>query len=148
MLVAAEVQGLSRKLAVDGYHRTRFTSNLVQLFIPGIEVISTQDFPQLTNVRLRFDTFLIVEVLKNITYHAIIKWSGLQVAEYRGKDIVKSIFDAIRGGNGTRLLPDDFRDICKGSSETVRMRTICDFIAGMTTATPSNFIADFTGQMP
>ena len=132
MLVAAEVQGLSRKLAVDGYHRTKFTSELVQLFISGIEVISNEKYPQLTNVRLEFNTFLVVEVLKNITYHAIIKSSGLQVVEYRGKDIVKAIFDALDGENGIHLLPDDFRLICKGAAEIVKMRTICDFIAGMT----------------
>jgi len=132
MFAAAEVQAISRKLASDGYHRVRFTSTLIQAFLSGIEVKKNQDHPQLHNVRLEFQTFLFVEVLKNLTYHGIIKSPGLQVVEYRGKDIIESIFNALNSDDGIRLLPDDFQKICKNASELVRMRTICDFIAGMT----------------
>jgi dGTPase len=138
--IGAQMQALSRKLASDGYHRVKFTSGLVQNFVSGIEVVKHLTYPQLHQVRLHFETFLFVEVLKNITYHGIIRSPGMQVVEYRGKDIVKAIFKALaekRGNDlaedgGTRLLPDDFRLICKGAPEIVKMRTICDFIAGMT----------------
>lgn len=132
MIVAKEVQLLSRKLASDGYERCRFTSNLVGTFISGIEVIPHQTYPQLHQARLNIQTFLFVEVLKNITFHAIIKSPGLQVVEYRGKDIVKSIFKAINDPGGIRLLPDDFRVLCQEASEMNRVRAICDFISGMT----------------
>jgi dGTPase len=54
------------------------------------------------------------------------------VVEYRGKDIVRKIFEALSGPEGLRLLPDDFRDLCSGATEAQKRRTIADFIAGMT----------------
>lgn len=143
MMVGAEVQALSRKLAADGYHRVKFTSGLVQNFLAGIEVVPHASFPQLHQVRLEFFTFLFVEVLKNVTYHAIIRSPGLQVVEHRGKDIVKAIFKALDLDDGTRLLPDDFRCLCKRASVMVRKRAICDFIAGMT----DRYALEFYGRL-
>lgn len=82
-------------------------------------------------------------MLKNITYHGVIRSPGMQVVEYRGKDIVKSIFDAIVEKGGTRLLPDDFRAICSNAPEMLKMRTICDFIAGMT----DRYAFEFYGRL-
>ena len=141
--ISTEVQALSRKLAADGHHRMRFTSKLVQQFIEGIEVKTHDSYPQLHKVRLEFNTFLNVEVLKNITFYAIIGSPGLQVLEYRGKDIVKKIFKALARDGGTRLLPEDFRAICKGASQLVKMRAICDFIAGMT----DRYAFEFYGRL-
>lgn len=132
MLLAAGVQEISATLARDGYARTEFTSALVQQFLDGIEVVPNNEFPQLHQVRLQLPTFLKVEVLKNVTYHAVIRAPGLQVVEYRGKDIVKSIFEALSESDGVRLLPADFRALCKGANVVSKHRTICDFIAGMT----------------
>lgn len=132
MLTAAEVQALSRKISSDGYRRTGFTSTLVQRFLEGVIVSPNPTFSQLHQAKLSLKTFIYVEVLKNITYHAIIRSPGLQVVEYRGKDIVRDIFKALREKGGDRLLPADFRAICQGAPTMVRMRAICDFIAGMT----------------
>jgi dGTPase len=131
-LIGTEVQALSRKLASDGHQRVKFTSSLVQQFIEGIEVVEHDRYPQLHKARLEFDNFLNVEVLKSLTYYGIIRSTGLQVLEYRGKDIVKSIFKALAEEEGTRLLPSDFRTICREAPLLVKMRAICDFIAGMT----------------
>ncbi|MCJ2056599.1 dNTP triphosphohydrolase [Methylobacterium sp. J-048] len=145
MLTAAKVQQISRKLASDGYARTDFTSSLVGSFISGIEIVQHKSIPQLHQARLDVNTFLQVEVLKNITFETIIRSSGLQVVEYRGKEIVKSIFNALadKEHDGTRLLPDDFKALCKGSSELVRLRAICDFIAGMT----DRYAFEFYGRL-
>lgn len=132
MFVATEVQAVSKRVAQNGYARINFTSSLIQRFLDGIEVVPHQTHPQLHKARLSLETFLMVEVLKNLTYYSVIRAPGLQVVEYRGKDIIKSIFKALAGPDGTRLLPDDFRAICSRASEMVRYRAICDFIAGMT----------------
>lgn len=142
-VVSQEVQAVSRKLASDGYQRIRFTSALVQQFIAGVEVVVHEKFQQLNNVKLDFDTFLNVEALKNITYHGVIRSPGLQVVEYRGKDIVKGIFKALSEEGGTRLLPDDFRAICTEAPKMLKMRTICDFIAGMT----DRYAFEFYGRL-
>lgn len=142
-LISAEVQARSRKLATDGYQRVKFTSALVQQFIEGIEVVKNERYIQLHAVRLGFNTFLNVEVLKNITYYGIIRSPGLQVVEYRGKDIVRKIFEALADNGGTRLLPDDFQSIGKDASKMVKMRAICDFIAGMT----DRYAFEFYGRL-
>jgi dGTPase len=142
-VISAEVQALSRKLGSDGYRRVEFTSGLVQQFLNGVEVVEHPVYPQLHNVRLEFGNFLSVEVLKNITYHGVIKSPGMQVVEYRGKEIVTSIFDAIKEKGGTRLLPDDFRAICSNAPEKLKMRTFCDFIAGMT----DRYAFEFYGRL-
>jgi dGTPase len=131
-LVSYFAQQYSEKLATNGYYRTSFTSSLVQRFIDGVEVKPHPLFPQLHSIRLKFPTFIEVEVLKNITFHAIISSSKIQVVEYRGKDIIKKIFGAIEAAHGERLLPEDFRAAYSNGSVEQKRRTICDFIAGMT----------------
>lgn len=132
MLLSISLQQFSEKLAQNGYYRTSFTSGLVQRFLQEIEVVPHEKYPQLHRVRLRFPTFLEVEVLKNVTYHAVIKSPRVQVVEYRGKDIVKKIFEALSGPGGIRLLPDDFQTVCDGATRAQHLRAISDFIAGMT----------------
>ncbi|MET1411887.1 dGTP triphosphohydrolase [Roseibium sp. HPY-6] len=132
MYYAAQSQQASQTLAENGYYRTRFTSKLVEMALNGIEVKKHKKYPQLHQARLDVYTFIIVEVLKNITFETIIRAPALQVVEYRGRDIVKKIFEAIIKDGGERLLPDDFRETFCGGDELNRYRTACDFIAGMT----------------
>jgi dGTPase len=139
-----EVQALSRRLAGDGYRRVEFTSGLVQQFLSGVEVVPRPDHPQLHGVRLDFDTFLNVEALKNLTFHAVIRSPGMQVVEYRGKDIVATIFEALAEPKGERLLPDDFGAACNLAPAS-RMRTVCDFVAGMTDRYAMEFYARLRG---
>ncbi|MGQ3214666.1 dGTP triphosphohydrolase [Shinella sp.] len=123
---------LSALYATNGYHRTKFTSRLVQMFLNGVQVEEHKTFPQLHQAKLDIKTFLYVEVLKNITFEAVIRSPMLQVVEYRGKDVIKRIFEVISTGTGERLMPPDFREIYKKSDGLGKTRTICDFIAGMT----------------
>ncbi|RVQ66178.1 dGTP triphosphohydrolase [Sinorhizobium medicae] len=132
MYFSVEAQKRAIHYAEDGYSRTAFTSNLIQVFLQGVEIKEHPKYPQLHKARLDLQTFVFVEVLKNITYEAVIRAPALQVVEYRGKDIVKKIFGAISERNGDRLMPPDFREIYRNGDELNRRRTICDFIAGMT----------------
>lgn len=132
MYLSVDAQERSQLLAENGYYRTALTSSLIQQFLGGVEVILHDEFPQLHKVRLDFDTFVTVEVLKNITYEAVIRDPALQVVEFRGKDIIKRIFHAIKADGGERLLPKDFREVYGQGDAVTRRRTICDFIAGMT----------------
>lgn len=143
--VGVEVQSLSQKLACDGYQRVQFTSGLVQRFLEGLEVVPHPKHAQLHGVRLNFETFLWVEALKNLTFHAVIRSPGMQVVEYRGKDIVKAIFEALAEPKGERLLPGDFGTACNMSPHT-KMRTVCDFVAGMTDRYAMEFYARLRGS--
>ncbi|MDX0774003.1 dNTP triphosphohydrolase [Sinorhizobium medicae] len=132
MYSSMATEKLSSLYAGNGYHRTRFTSKLVQLFFDGVEIVPNSDFPQLHQAKLKLKTFVFVEVLKNITFESVIRSPMLQVVEYRGKDVIKKIFEVIGSPNGDRLMPPDFREIYRQSDNLGQMRTICDFIAGMT----------------
>lgn len=122
----------SEKIASDGYERVKFTSGLVQNFIQGVRVLPHEKFAQLHQVRLDLRTFKRVEVLKNITYEAVIMSPKMQVVEYRGKDIVQQIFAALDSKKGSSLLPDDYKKLYESLIGPERKRVICDFIAGMT----------------
>lgn len=132
MYYAGQSQQASQTLADNGYYRTRLTSELVEFALGGIEVVAHDKYPQLHQARLTVDTFVVVEVLKNITFETIIRAPALQVVEYRGRDIVKKIFKALIKEGGERLLPDDYKEIYCSGDEINRYRTVCDFIAGMT----------------
>lgn len=124
----------SKKIASDGYLRTKFTSLLVNTFMNGIEVTLNKDYPALSKVSLNKTVAYQVNVLKHFAYVALINSSKLKIAEFRGYDIVKSIFDTLSNYNreGYRLLPEDFQYLYHSVNEADRNRIICDFIAGMT----------------
>ena len=55
----------------------------------------------------------------------------LKLTEYRGKEIVKAIFNALRRNDGHLLMPDDFRTVYQRLREPhEKDRAIRDFIAG------------------
>lgn len=132
MYSAMAAKKLSSLYAGNGYHRTQFTSKLVQLFLDGVEVVPHDKYPQMHQAKLTLKTFVFVEVLKNITFESVIRSPMLQVVEYRGKDVITKIFEVISSPNGDRLMPPDFREIFRQSDSLGKTRTICDFIAGMT----------------
>ncbi len=131
-VTSVQVKKLSERIAESGYERVKLTSNLVQVFMDGVEVVPHDKFPQLHRARLNLETFKTVEVLKNITYEAIIMSSRVKLVEYRGKDIIRQIFTAIDENKGHLLLPDDYRELYRASGGAARKRIVCDFIAGMT----------------
>lgn len=121
-------------IAEDGHLRTAFTSYLVGRFIGGVRVEIDMDLPQLSKVFVESSILREIEVLKNFTYEATIRSNRVAVSEFRGKDIVKAIFDALAGTKGRLLLPPDFQALFDAAEDdqSLRMRVLCDFIAGMT----------------
>ena len=120
-------------IAQDGNLRTSFTSYLVGRFISGVEVEIDEELPQLSTISIRPEILREIEVLKNFTYLATIRSSRVAVSEFRGKGIVSEIFAALDGKKGRLLLPQDYQELFDASTEeSVRKRTLCDFVAGMT----------------
>ncbi len=82
---------------------------------------------------MKIDTFIKVEVLKNITFEYVIMSPSMQTIEFRGKEIISSIFKALDVDEKSKLLlPEDFRELYECSKGPARKRVLCDFIAGMT----------------
>lgn len=123
----------SDQLARDGYTRGDFSSGLVDKFINGVRIKFNDKCPALSKVYLDDDTRKIVEVMKHLTYEIIIMSPRLKIVEHRGYEVVKTIFDTLNSEEGHLLLPDDCRllfDSFYGTDD--KIRTICDFVAGMT----------------
>ena len=121
-------------IAQDGNLRTSFTSYLVGRFVNGVQVEINEEVPQLSRVYIEAGTLKEIETLKNFTYQATIRSNRVAVSEFRGKGIVKEIFDALAGPKGRLLLPADFQELYEAGAgdQASQMRVLCDFIAGMT----------------
>jgi dGTPase len=124
---------MSRLFCSDGYARTSLTSSLVNKFIEGIDVTINEAQPALSKVSMDLATKLKVEALKHLNYEVTIMSPRLKLVEYRGYEIVQTIFRALTEDDGYLLLPPDVRDLYELLKEDAqRKRLVCDFVAGMT----------------
>lgn len=135
----------SLRLANDGHLRVEFSSELVRKFINAVRLKPNADAPALSQVYLVPGARMRVEVLKRFNFISLIMSPRLKVAEFRGGDIVKTIFEALadQSNDGHRLLPDDFRMVFERVEQHQRRRVICDFIAGMT----DRYALEFYGRL-
>src|SRR5262249_30177402 len=138
---ATTVHHAAMKLTRNGYLRSFFTSRLVRQAIEGIELDFNPRRPVLSTVRLNDDAKRRVEVLKHFTYEATIQSNRVTVSQFRAKEILHTIFDAL--SNDQRLLPDDARAIHTRVRGSDKDRVICDFIAGMT----DRYAVEFYGRI-
>jgi dGTPase len=131
---AAALYAASRELAHNGYLRVKVSSRFLKRFMKGVRWEVDYEFPQLSQVYFELDAFFEVEVLKTFSYYSIIMSPMLKMSEFRGRDIVKEVFDAFSSDEEAQLLlPDDHRALIKRlRSQGEKKRVICDFIAGMT----------------
>lgn len=130
------MSGTSERICRNGYYRTEFTSELVGRFVRAVDVELNEKFPCMSQARLSIEAFVAVEVLKKLSFEAVIMSSRLKSAENRGKWIVEQIFNELVDDNGYLLMPEDWRalvDAREGDTRWKRRMT-CDFIAGMTDA--------------
>ncbi|MQR98791.1 dGTP triphosphohydrolase [Gluconobacter aidae] len=129
-----DVNKMYKSLSNSAYARTKFSSTLVGNSINGIDMdFYDKNNPALSTIKIKRENKLIVEVLKNYTYLAMISSPIVKVPEYRGYEIVKSIFNSFSSAGGKHLLPEDILlEHEKASCLSAQKRLICDFVAGMT----------------
>lgn len=133
---ALEIYTESKVIASDAFMRSAYTSQLVGNFMRGIGVESRQGeqirFSQITverGIRIK------IEALKHLNYLLTIMSPRLKVVEYRGEDVVKTIFETLVNDakEGYLLLPDDVQRMYRRLPDIEsKMRLVCDFVAGMT----------------
>jgi dGTPase len=132
----------SQELSQSGYLRTKLSSQLVNEAINCVELDYDAKRPALSSVELSTEGRLRVEVLKQYTFEAMIYSARVKLAEYRGYEVVSSIFEAITSSKGDLLLPEDVREqLHSANNEIARMRVLCDFVAGMTDRYAAEFYA-------
>ncbi|MAK83305.1 dGTP triphosphohydrolase [Phenylobacterium sp.] len=150
-LISSTAHSESRIWAENGYYRTSLSSYLIGRFVDGVQVLTKGrgDDPTFWIARLNFNDFLCVEVLKTYAYKSLIMSSFLRPSEYRSRDIIGHIFQALSDGAGTLMMPQDYRDMCDQVIGTpYRARVICDFIASMTDRYSIEFYRRLAGTDP
>lgn len=123
----------SQELSESGYLRTKLSSALVHEAINSVKVELNTDYPMLSKAYLDDEIRLRVEILKQYTFESMIYSSRVKLPEFRGYEVVESIFEALASEKGYLMMPDDVRARHKSAStQAQRLRIICDFVAGMT----------------
>ncbi len=135
----------SNLVASQGHLRTGFTSSLVGRFMNGITVsVKKKGKECFAKVSLDPAVLLEIESLKHLNYELMIMSSRLKVVEYRGFELVQTIFNTLDSKSGFLLLPEDYR-LMYSRLKTVneRKRLICDFVSGMT----DRYAIEFYGRL-
>lgn len=136
---------ISSKIASNGYYRSSFTSELVDKYINAVEIDNLDSKnPCLSTLKIDRDLHMELSALKYYTYYSQIRSPKLSIVEYRGKKIVKEIFEILYEEENFKIMPNDFYSIydsCKTKED--RKRCVCDFIAGMT----DQYAIEFYGRL-
>ena len=146
-LLSAHTTDRSNALCQNGYLRTAFTSDLVGRFIRNIELIPDEEVPALSTVRLKLETFKIVETLKHFSFELLIQSPMLKLSEKRGSEIIQKLF--ITFIDDSSLMPEDWRNIFNAiDNPKWRSRVVADYIAGMTDRYCVEMYARLTSENP
>ena len=124
----------SKLIASDGKMRSKFSSELVGAFMRGVsvKVLPGRDV-RFSQVIVERATRIKIESLKHLNYLLTIMSPRLKVVEYRGYEVVRTIFETLNSDEGHLLLPDDVQVLYERLNNTdAKKRLICDFVAGMT----------------
>lgn len=134
----------SRLLSNNGYVRTAFTSSLVDTFINSVSIVVNSKQPALSKVSMDPAIRLQVESLKHLNYEVTIMSPRLKLVEYRGYEIVETIFKTLTKDEGYLLLPQDMKESYQRLKVAAdKKRLVCDFVAGMT----DRYAIEFFGRL-
>lgn len=125
---------LGYQLFGDSWQRKRAVGGLVGAFMVNAHIIEREYVDPLLcyGVKLSEEAQQALRELKKTVYDKVIEIPEVQTLEYRGQQIIMQIYDAI-ASDPARLLKDNFKFIWeKATKGTEKLRTICDYISGMT----------------
>jgi dGTPase len=131
--VGSEVHKASTVLSKSSYQRTQFTSDLIGQFVRSVNVYKKGPDPVFWQVRPSVGEFAAIETLKAVAMNLLIRSDKFLAEKHRAKHIITSIFNALKE-SGSELLPQDWKEVYDHyrDDEGQRLRTICDFVSGMT----------------
>ena len=115
--------------------RSEFTSQMVGDFMRGISIETNGSADlRFSKLKVKRETLIQIEAIKHLNYLLTIMSPRLKVVEYRGYDVVQTIFNALSSDDGGHLLlPDDVQEMHQRLKTVgARRRVVCDFVAGMT----------------
>ncbi|PTQ74401.1 anti-phage deoxyguanosine triphosphatase [Celeribacter persicus] len=118
----------------DRNTRKRFISRFVNYFITAVEYT---EVPEFAEPLLRYRATLpvarrpVLKALKDLVFDVVIKSPNVQQLEFKGQQMVVSVFEALCSDPG-RLLPRDHQE--RFTETAGDLRVICDYVAAMTDA--------------
>jgi len=124
----------SKLIAGDGKMRSEFSSEMIGHFVKGVTLQPKAGRAvRFSEVVVARQTRVKIESLKHLNYLLTIMSPRLKVVEYRGYEVVRTIFDTLNSDEGHLLLPEDVQGMFDRLEDTdAKKRLICDFVAGMT----------------
>jgi dGTPase len=135
----------SKLYASDGRMRSQYSSEMVGQFIRSVSVDWRHDpNPKFASIVVERKSKIQIESLKHLNYLLTIMSPRLKVVEYRGYEMVRTLFDALSSDDGHLLMPDDVQRMFSRVADTdSKMRIVCDFVAGMT----DRYALEFYGRL-
>lgn len=114
--------------------RKRFISRFVNYLITAVEYA---EVPEFSEPLLRYRASLpaarrpVLKALKELVFKVVIKSPNVQQLEFKGQQMVVSVFEALCS-DPERLLPRDHQE--RYAETAGDLRVICDYVASMTDA--------------
>lgn len=135
----------SRMVAASAVVRSKFTSELVGGFMRGVSVGAVGDrHLRFAPIEVERETRIKIEALKHLNYLLTIMSPRLKVVEYRGYEVVRTLFETLTSRDGYLLLPSDVKEAYERlRTKAERYRLVCDFVAGMT----DRYAIEFYGRL-
>lgn len=135
----------SSLIASQGYLRASFSSSLVSGYLKGITVkVPAKGKECFSKISLEKSMLLEIEAIKHLNYELMIMAPRLKVVEFRGFELVQTIFQALDSENGYLLLPEDYRLMYTRVKKVAeKKRLLCDFVSGMT----DRYAIEFYGRL-
>lgn len=136
----------SKLRAADGRMRTSFSSEIVGAAMRGVSIdVDSGKNLKFAKLEVERDIKIKIEALKHLNYLLTIMSPRLKVVEYRGYEVVNTLFETLSDEEkGHVLLPDDVQAMLRlVRTQEEKKRLICDFVAGMT----DRYALEFYGRL-
>lgn len=111
-----------------------FFADMIHLLIKDVFVEERREFksPRLKYLaKLSNEGERLIKKLNEVTKSEVIMSQRVQTLEWKGGYIISKLFDAFMNEPKLLLLPAEYRAL-NTSSDKIRARVVCDYIAGMT----------------
>ncbi|MGU3495590.1 anti-phage deoxyguanosine triphosphatase [Xanthobacteraceae bacterium A53D] len=116
----------------DGRSRKHSISRLVHHFVTAVKIIDLDEFYDPVarfRVNLHESQREFLDALQGLVVSEVIKTPAVQHLEFKGQEMVVSVFEALHA-DPDRLLPKDA--LARYRRANADSRLICDYVAGMT----------------
>ncbi len=120
----------------EGWERREAVSKMIHAFIISVRLRPLNRFESsILDWRANVEEAprQALNLVKELTYERIIRSPAVQTLEYRGRNMIMKIYEALIGEPESLLTGPDRKLFLEGAGDPVRQhRVICDFVAGMT----------------